>query len=143
MGYFDPCLYFSGNQFARHMNKIAEQAFENMDITPTQGFTLILISEKDKHSPSEIATHLQMKPSTITRFLDKLQKLGYIEREYLGRKTRINITESGSKKIDEIYKSWEEVHHIYTRILGEQMSEKLSREIIKANKLLTEEEKKK
>ncbi len=141
MGYFDHCLYFSGNQLARHMNKIAEQAFENINITPTQGFTLILISEKGKNTPSEIAEQLEMKPSTITRFLDKLQKIGYIEREYFGRKTKVNITEAGSGIINEIYKSWKEVYNIYTKTLGKERSQKLSRDIIEANKILTEEEK--
>ena len=85
MGYFDQCLYYSTNQLARRMNSIAEAAFRRIDLTPTQGFTLILVGERGIDSPSKIASELDMKPSTITRFLDTLEELGYIKREYMGR----------------------------------------------------------
>lgn len=137
MGYFDECLYYSANQLARKMNRMAEEAFSKTDLTPTQGFTLILVGERMINSPSGIAKELNMKPSTITRFLDTLEKLNYVRREHIGRKTLVSITNRGNAKINEIYQCWREIHDIYALELGEPVSKVLTRAIINANQLLT------
>jgi DNA-binding MarR family transcriptional regulator len=137
MGYFDQCLYYSANQLARKMNSMAEEAFRKIDLTPTQGFTLILIGEKMINSPSQIAAELNMKPSTITRFLDTLEKLNYVRREYIGRKTIVSITNRGNAKIEEIHQCWQEIQDSYSEELGEPVSRVLTKAIINANQLLT------
>ncbi|WP_461205991.1 MarR family winged helix-turn-helix transcriptional regulator [Clostridium sp. DL1XJH146] len=138
MSYFENCMYFSANQLARHLTSIADDIFKEIDITVTQGFTLIAISKLDKHTPSEIAVELEMKPSTITRFLDKLEKLGYVKRTYLGRKTDVGITQTGLDKIESISEAWEKIHEMYYKTLGDNISENLTKEIVKANKLFKE-----
>jgi DNA-binding MarR family transcriptional regulator len=135
-------MYFSANQLARHLNTVADEAFKDLDITPTQGFTLVAIGELDKHTPSEIAAELEMKPSTITRFLDKLEKLGYVNRTYLGRKTEIDITKEGSEKLKEILECWKRIHDISAEIFGEKTEEEITKKIIEANKLFKEKNKK-
>jgi DNA-binding MarR family transcriptional regulator len=122
MSVFDNCLYFSTNQLARNLNTIADKAFKGSDYTATQGFTLIAIGELDKHTPSEIAEVLGMRPSTITRFLDKLVDYGYVERAYLGRNTEVNLTSKGYKELPEVQKQWKEID----KIIGEKFTEKLA-----------------
>jgi DNA-binding MarR family transcriptional regulator len=123
------------------MNNIAEEAFKDMDITTTQGFTLILIEEKNMHTPSEIAKELKMNPSTITRFMDKLEKLGYIERVYHGRKTEVITTLKGREKLAEIFDCWKKIHDLEIELFGDAAVRQLSEGIKKANKVLAEKRK--
>lgn len=136
MGIFDECLYFSSNRLARHMNHIADEAFRELNVTPTQGFTLIAIREKDLHTPTEIAAELKMDTSTITRFLDKVEKLGYVKRSYAGRKSIVDLTDEGEKELKNLKVAWRKIHDIYEDILGTEIVEKLSTEIIKANEVI-------
>jgi DNA-binding MarR family transcriptional regulator len=125
MSIFDNCLYFSTNQLARHLNSIADAAFKDSDYTATQGFTIIAIGELDKHSPSEIAEVLAMKPSTITRFLDKLVSYGYVERTYLGRNTEVNLTAKGYKALPEVKQQWMSID----KLISENFSKEIACEL--------------
>jgi DNA-binding MarR family transcriptional regulator len=135
MSYFEDCMYFSANQLARHLNTIAEEAFKDLALTPTQGFALIAVGELGKHTPSEIAAELEMKPSTITRFLDKLEKLEFVERTYQGRQAHIEITPAGTDELKKIYESWRKIDLKIQEVYGKETAEALTKGIIKANQL--------
>lgn len=122
MSIFDNCMYFSTNQLARHLNTIADEAFKDTDYTATQGFTMIAIGKLGKHTPSEISEELGMKPSTITRFLDKLVKLGYVERHYLGRNTEVNLTPKGCAEVDVVDANWKEIERIIIETFSEDVA---------------------
>ena len=138
MSFFEQCMYYSVNKLARRLNSIADEEFKKMDITATQGFALIAVGELHKHTPSEIAAELEMKPSTITRFLDKLEKLGYIKRDYHGRNTEVNITELGTEKLQEVFQCWKGIHDRNAETFGEEIAKDVTEEVIKANKLYTD-----
>lgn len=138
MSIFDDCLYFSSNRLARHMNHIADEAFRDLDVTPTQGFTLIAIEQKDVHTPTEIAAELKMDTSTITRFLDKVEKLGYVKRTYTGRKSHVDLTDEGKAVLKELKDAWLSIHVIYEEILGKEIVDKLREDIIETNSRIDE-----
>lgn len=126
MSIFDNCMYFSTNQLARHLNSIADEAFKKVDYTATQGFTIIAIGELDKHSPSEIAEVLAMKPSTITRFLDKLVKLDLVERTYNGRNTKIDLTKKGYEALPIVKQNWKNIDSKIQEMFGVELSSKIT-----------------
>lgn len=138
MNIFENCMYFSTNLLARRLDTIAEEAFSDMDITATQGFTLIAIGELEKHTPSEIANEIKMKPSTITRFIDRLEKLGYVERNYKGRSVIVNMTDLGEEKLKETKKCWEVIHEKNVEIFKDNDAEKITNDMIKANRDFSE-----
>lgn len=133
MSYFENCLYFSSNQLARHLNKIAETAFHELNITPTQGFTLIVVGELDKHAPTEIAKALEMKPSTITRFLDKLEMREYVERAYQGRSTDVQLTAQGVALLPAVQKAWCGIDSTIKEVFTDTFSKDLTKKLIMAN----------
>jgi len=135
MSYFENCLYFSSNQLARHLNKIAEAAFNELNITPTQGFTLIVVGELDIHAPTEIAKALEMKPSTITRFLDKLETLQYVERTYTGRSTDVQLTSMGAHMLPAIQEAWCNIDSTIKEVFTETLSKDLTKKLIIANSI--------
>ncbi|MBK5201961.1 MAG: MarR family transcriptional regulator [Spirochaetaceae bacterium] len=126
MSIFDNCMYFSTNQLARHLNSIADEAFKKVDYTATQGFTIIAIGELDKHSPSEIAEVLAMKPSTITRFLDKLVKLELVERAYIGRNTQVNLTKKGYEALPMVKQNWKNIDAKIQEMFGSDLACKIT-----------------
>jgi DNA-binding MarR family transcriptional regulator len=128
-------MYYSVNKLARHLNSIADEEFKKMDITATQGFALIAIGDLDKHTPSEIAAELEMKPSTITRFLDKLEELGYVKREYHGRNTEVDMTELGKEKLKEVFQCWKGIHDRNAETFGDKIAQDVTDKVIEANKL--------
>lgn len=133
MSYFEECMYFSANLLARRLNSIADQAFKDMEITTTQGFTLLAIDKLGLHTPSEIAIELEMNPSTITRFLDKLETLGYVERTYCGRHSEVNITPLGLEQKKAFYTSWNKVHQAISDEFGEEDARAATKLIVKMN----------
>lgn len=135
MNYFEDCLYFSANLLARRLNNIADEAFKSIDITATQGFTLIAIGELDKHTPSEIAAAIQMKPSTITRFLDKLEKSGYVKRTYCGRKSEVDLTQAGTEKLEEVFECWKKIHDANVEVFTEEVANDVTNKIKQANEI--------
>ena len=138
MSYFSNCMYFSTNLLARHLNNIANEAFKDLDFTPTQGFTLIAIGQLDKHYPSEIACELEMKPSTITRFLDKLEECGYIVRTYKGRQAKVDLTERGYEIIEKVNECWKKIDDEITDTFGETICKETTKNIVIANQIYTD-----
>ena len=42
------CLYFTISKLFRIVNKVAEEAFNKMDICPTHGFLMVLLQEDEE-----------------------------------------------------------------------------------------------
>lgn len=137
MSYFDQSIFFSSSALARSMSNLADEAFKSMDITPTQGFTLIAINEIGLHGPSDIAKELYMQPSTITRFVDKLEMLGYVKREYKGRKVEIYLTDKGLEKAKEASKCLERLNSLTLEVLPKPQKDQVVEGIVNLNNLFT------
>lgn len=137
MSYFDQSIFFSSSALARSMSNLADEAFKSMDITPTQGFTLIAINKIGLKSPSDIAKELYMQPSTITRFVDKLEMLGYVKREYKGRKVEIYLTAKGLEKAKEASKCLERLNSLTLEVLPKQEKDEGLEGIVNLNNLFT------
>ena len=104
------CLYFTISKMFRMINRIAEEAFEKIDICPTHAFLMMLLKEeKNGLSVNQISSSLAIAPSTVTRFVDKLVSKGYVVREKMGKNSFTKITEKGLNEIDEITEKIEEL----------------------------------
>lgn len=84
MGYsptmFERCLYFNVNALARAVNQIWDEAFAEFDLSPSHAYMLRLILSSPGLTPKQISQELKLEKSTITRFLDAVQKKGLIRR---------------------------------------------------------------
>ena len=68
---------FTISKLFRIVNKVAEEAFNKMDICPTHGFLMVLLQEDEEGlSVNKISETLTIAPSTVTRFVDKLVSKG-------------------------------------------------------------------
>ena len=112
------CLYFSSNKLARVVGKMAEEEFKITGLSPTYAFLISIVTENSGINQKEIGRKLHMTPSTITRFIDKLESKGLLIRKNDGKNAFIYLTENGSRLQLDINKAWSNLHKRYSEILG-------------------------
>ncbi len=78
---FDRCLYFNINALTRLVNKKWTEAFMKFDLSPAHGYMLRVVLSKPGITQKELTSELRLEKSTITRFVDALQKKGLVTRE--------------------------------------------------------------
>jgi DNA-binding MarR family transcriptional regulator len=105
---FEECLYFNSNTLARTVSRIWANAYRQVNLSPPQAFLLRLVLAKPGLFPREIADELNLSRSTITRFLDRLEKRHLLVRkptEKDGRELRVYPTQAAKEmhqKLDDI-----------------------------------------
>lgn len=82
---FEQCLFFNSNALARTVSRIWTEAYRQFDLSPQHAFLLRTVLAKPGLLPRELAEELHLSRSTITRFLDSLEK-----RELLIRQSTAN-----------------------------------------------------
>jgi DNA-binding MarR family transcriptional regulator len=134
--FFNNCLYFTVNKLSRAITKMAEDSFAKTGLSPTHAFLMMLVIEKPGISQSELAEALHLKPSTITRFVDKLVEKGFIERKTEGKRSLNYPTVKGNEILKDIKEGWKILFRSYSDILGEEEGKALNTLINEAgNKL--------
>lgn len=125
------CLYFNSNILARIIGKMAEEEFRITGLSPTLAFLISIVNESEGTGQKYIGEKLHMTPSTITRFIDKLENKGLVIRKNDGKNTYIYLTEKGTMLQADIRKAWNNLHERYSEILGEDEDVKLAHRINK------------
>jgi len=123
---FNNCLYFTVSKLSRVITKMAEEEFAKTGLSPTYGFLLMTVNEKPGISQNEICDILHLAPSTLTRFIDKLEGKGLVTRKSEGKNSFIYSTEEGISKQNEIERAWKDLYERYSSILGYEEGNKLT-----------------
>lgn len=90
------CLFFTANALARTITRMGEEEFAAVGMTPSYAFLLTLVFEQPGITQKELAARLQLAPSTVSRFVEALERKGYLSREVRGRETCVFPTRPGS-----------------------------------------------
>ena len=77
---FERCLYFNVNALARAVNRVWEESFSELELSPSHAYLLRLILSSPGLTPKQIAQELKLEKSTVTRFLNVLQNKGMVRR---------------------------------------------------------------
>jgi len=133
------CLFFSSCKLARVLGKTAEEEFKVTGLSPSHAFLLHIVNTSSGLQQKQIGEVLHMTPSTITRFIEKLEGKGLITRKSEGKNVYIFKTDKGLLLQPEIDKAWKHVHEIYADILTLEESEQF---ISTANKIIAKLESK-
>jgi DNA-binding MarR family transcriptional regulator len=81
---FERCLYFNTNALARKLNSIWEERFSALGLHPSHAYLLRAVLASPGISQQELAKELRLNKSTVTRFIEALEK-----RDLLQRKTSL------------------------------------------------------
>lgn len=114
------CLYFTASKLARIITKMAEEEFVGTGISPTYAFLLMLVKDHPGMTQQDLGYALHLTPSTVTRFIDKLEVKGLVTRTMEGKKSLIHLTEKGLAIQEKIYQAWCSLYDRYSEILGEE-----------------------
>lgn len=119
------CLFFTTSKLARVFGKIADDAFQKTGLSPSHALILYLVNQKGNIHQKEIGQLLHLTPSTITRFIEKLERKRLVFRKADGKNVYISTTATGLLLEPEIIKAWNDLHTIYKDILTEEETRQL------------------
>ena len=81
---FEKCLYFNSNALARSVTRVWTEAYKKFNLSPPHAFLVRVVLSSPGILPCELVDKLSLSRSTVTRFLDSLEKKGFIRRDALG-----------------------------------------------------------
>ena len=134
--YFECCLYFTSNTLSRLINKMTEEVFMPTGLAPSYAFLMMVVLEKEAIGIGELASTLNLAPSTLTRFVDALIVKGYVKRKQEGRNMLILSTPLGKALLPSIQEAWKRLYERYSELLGEEFAVRLTQDVVKANAIL-------
>lgn len=116
---FERCLYFNVNALARKINRIWEEAYRDLGLSPSHAYTLRVILASPGISHKELATALQLEKSTISRFVDGLQKKGLVQRMRIGGNDRREMSLLPTVAAEQLHDKLEATgERLYQQMLG-------------------------
>ncbi|MBI5060053.1 MarR family transcriptional regulator [candidate division KSB1 bacterium] len=123
------CLYYSANALARVLTKLAEEEFAPTGLAPSYAFLLMTVNRKPGIQPMEIARHMQLAASTVTRLVEQMEHRGYLRREPEGRATRVYPTDSSLALDEQIRSCWRALFERYSAVIGREAGRELTAQV--------------
>ncbi len=120
------CLYYSANALARGITKMAEEAFSVVNLAPSYAFIVMTVNKNSGLQAGELAERMMLKPSTVTRLLEKLETQDLVKRQTEGRLTLIYSTPKSMEINNKIENAWYTLYQNYIAILGEEFANQLT-----------------
>ncbi len=136
--FLESCLFFNTNVLSRYLLKLAEKEFKYLNISPAHASLLLLVYDSPGISPKQLSKNLHLTPSTITRFIDSLEKKEYVIRRTKGKSAFISPGKKAVEYKKLIAAAYKKFYLKYTKILGSDTASQLSFSIFKANKKLAD-----
>lgn len=133
-------LFFLTSALSRKLTNEADEAFATEELSSSHALLLWLISDNHNIQPSQLANRMHLKPSTITRLVQKLERHGLVEKSSEGRATKIVCTSDGKGVAKTIQQKWKQLMQQKREQLGERYVEVLSEMISNALEKMDETE---
>lgn len=118
---FEECLYFNSNALARTVSRIWVEAYKPFDLSPPHAFLLRVVLAKPGLMPRELAKELSLSRSTVTRFLDSLEKRSLLIRKTTkqdGREVQVYPTEAARVIHQELDQVGEDLSNLMKKVIG-------------------------
>jgi DNA-binding MarR family transcriptional regulator len=122
------CLYFSTAALGRLMSDLADKAFIALNLKAPHGILLITVNQNPGITAGEVAKRMLLAPSTVTRFIEKMESKRLLRRETNGRTVQVFPTEKSLSLNKDLEKCWANVSKEYSKVLGLESARKLAME---------------
>lgn len=113
-------MHFTVNSFNRELSRLFDSYFEEEGLATSYVELMLVLYVESSLSQNQIAERMNLAPSTITRFIRKLEKLGLVEKKKDGRSVAINLTEKGTKKCPVLQNKYNKAVEELEDLLGEK-----------------------
>ncbi|HSB93293.1 MAG TPA: MarR family transcriptional regulator [Flavitalea sp.] len=118
-------MYFVSAAFARKVERLAVSSWKVVNLSPSLAYLLMLVIEEPGSQPTYIGRHLHLKPSTVTRFAEKLEERKLIIRTTEGKLTNIYPTPKGKELYPELKKCLQDFISRYDNLIEKKEGNKL------------------
>jgi MarR family transcriptional regulator, organic hydroperoxide resistance regulator len=126
MDEYNRCLFHASSALHRWLGRVANEQFRTVELSPTEGFSLITLKQAPGIIISDLAHVHQLDPSTYTKVIDSLARQGYLRRERFGRSYRLFSTGKGERKEGDAMAAWRKTQHDYETMVGKAEATMLS-----------------
>ncbi|MGO4369243.1 MarR family winged helix-turn-helix transcriptional regulator [Paenibacillus sp. 2TAB19] len=114
------CLYFTTNRLNRAITRMADEAFATTGLTPAYGYLIRLVIGQPGITQKELSEKLYITPSTLTRFIDKLEGKRLVERKVQGKTVLVYPTEQGKQLGPSLREASKRLKETYEALLGKE-----------------------
>ena len=109
------------NTFSREVSTFFDDHFKEFGLATSYIELILLVKNSGEDcTQKEIAEKMNLDPSTITRFITKLQKKELVEKKRSGRLVSIRLTAKGEKLALNAEKTYKKAESELERRLGSQ-----------------------
>lgn len=124
------CVAFAARGLARRITQVYERHLESAGLTLPQFSLLNTVAAAEDGTPGALAQLAGLDPSTLTRNLQGLEKLGLVETATVEKDMRrraVWLTEAGARKLAAAMPSWEKAQAEVMEKLGADVRGQLRR----------------
>lgn len=111
------------NSFSREISSFFDNYFKEEDLATSYIELLIMLLEHDAIPQQEIAELMNLAPSTITRFVKKLEKRGLVKKKKDEGKVKVLLSDDGVKAAKRYRKSYRAAVKALAGVLGDKYVE--------------------
>lgn len=123
------CLYFTANRLSRAITRMADEAFATTGLTPAYGYLIRLVIGTPGITQKELSEKLYITPSTLTRFIDKLEGKQLVQRKGQGKTVLVYPTDKGKELEQSLRQASQRLKEMYDAILGKEAAMILTRDL--------------
>jgi DNA-binding MarR family transcriptional regulator len=134
--FLETCLFFNANTLSRYLLKLAEKQFKHLNLSPAHASMMLMVYDSPGISPKKLCSMLNLSASTITRFIDSLEKKELVKRKSNGKSVSVYPTSKGLDLKKPVAMAYKRLYLSYTSILGQDFSRHLSSCILEAARKL-------
>lgn len=119
---FEECLYFNSNALARTVSRVWAEAYKPFDLSPPHAFMLRVVLAKPGLMPRELAKELSLSRSTVTRFLDSLEKRDFLMRKMTtqdGREIQVYPTKTAIEIHEQLDQTGRNLSKLMGKVIGQ------------------------
>lgn len=120
-------LYITLNAFSRAVSARADAVCKPYGLTASYAFLLLGIMENPGSDQKTIGDMNHFAPSTMTRFIDKLEKKELLTREQDGKSVKLNLTKKGEKLTKDLSKAIRLFNSDLEKDLGDKYADTMNR----------------
>lgn len=114
----DDPMHAITNSISREITSFYDNYFKEDKLATSYVELLLMIEDYEKISQKVIATKMNLAPSTITRFINKLIKKGWVLKKMDGRISYVTLSERGEKEVPNLRNKYEQAEEDLKEILG-------------------------
>ncbi|MDR9364963.1 MAG: MarR family transcriptional regulator [Balneolaceae bacterium] len=133
-------MHSAANLFSREITRHFDSYFEEYDLATSYVELLLILYDQDELSQNDLAEEMQLAPSTITRFINKLVKKGLVEKNKVGRTAVITLSPKGEELTPVLKQSFKNAANDLESILGHKYVHTTKELLLHGSNLLKEKE---